>query len=78
MAESTARGAAVSTSEDLRIIGPAALAKRLGRSAMSIHRWEKRGILPARITLGPRTLRVWRLRDIEAWLAQRAVEKAPT
>lgn len=60
--------------DDLRIIRPAALAERLGVSAMSIWRWEKAGILPPRITLGPRTLRVWRARDIEAWLDKRTGE----
>lgn len=63
--------------QDLRIIRPTALAKRLGVSTMSVWRWERDGILPPRITLGPRTLRVWRLADIEALLSKRAAEGAP-
>jgi predicted DNA-binding transcriptional regulator AlpA len=64
--------------ENLRLIGPTELAKRLGRSTMFVWRLEKAGILPPRIKLGPHTRKLWRLRDIEVLLDQRAGERAPT
>ena len=48
-----------------RYLTVAALARHLGRSRQTIHEWERRRILPARVQVGLR--REWFGPTIEAW-----------
>ena len=47
-----------------------------GVSRSSWHRWERAGLVPGRIQLGPRRVG-WRLSEIQDWLDNRA-RSAPT
>lgn len=56
-----------------RYLTVAALARHLGRSRKTIHEWERRHILPARVQVGLR--REWFGPTIEAWERARLGEK---
>lgn len=47
-----------------------------GISRSTWHRWEKAGLVPRRIQLGPRRV-AWYLADINDWLEERARDTAP-
>ena len=58
---------------ELRIIRIKELCKKLGVSPVSIWRWERAGLLPSRVNLGPRLVG-WRNHDIEKWLEEKTGE----
>ena len=56
--------------KNFEVIRSKELAKLLGVSTVTLWRWEKKGLIPQRISLGPNT-RAWLTSDIEAWIEER-------
>jgi prophage regulatory protein len=54
-----------------RILRTNELAEMLGVSRVTLWRWERQGLLPAKRRLGPNTVG-WLASEIEAWLASTA------
>ena len=61
---------AIATRADLRRLG-------IGVSNTTLLRWEAHGRFPRRLRMGGTSV-VWLMSEIDAWLAERAAERADT
>jgi predicted DNA-binding transcriptional regulator AlpA len=63
------------TSSPLRLIRKKALARELGCSFWTIDRWVASGQFPRPIYPTDNSPAMWRVRDVETWLAKRSVAR---
>ncbi len=54
-----------------RVVRRKELAKQLGISEVSVWRWERKGLLPPKLQLGPNVVD-WLESEIDQWLASKA------
>lgn len=62
-------------SNSLKMVRAHELAELLGIHIVTLFKWERRGLIPKRIKIGPNTT-CWRESDILDWLERRAKETA--
>lgn len=60
-----------------QILRKSTVVERVAASPSTIYRWERAGLFPKHVQLGPNMIG-WREADIEAWIAQRAESRKET
>lgn len=55
----------------LEFIRISSLTEKLNISEATIYRWQREGIMPKSVKLGPKTS-AWRVADIEKWLEEKS------
>ena len=67
----------MSTLSQSRILRPNELAEKLGVSRTTLWRWERQGLLPPRVSVGPNT-RGWLAETIDRFWSQRTEGSSPS